>query len=202
MFLTCGAVCGVICAVIVPSNPERIFPSIPRLMEALHPDSFDGQVLHAACVPLFEMIRRWVFEGQIEDPHGEFFIVGVGGAAASGTAADPAAAAAAGDMWRSGYAIDGSRLPRFLSQKLAARILRAGKSVNFLQESCGDVAWVQERAMSAQAAAAAAVSIGQVRGVERGERATCLVLKKCPKQRCISLPSASHAPPLSSTHDT
>ena len=107
----------------------------------------------------------------MEDPHGEFFIVrlqqgGVPGGApgGGGGAAEPTTAAAV-DMWRSGYAIDGSRLPRFLSQKLATRILRAGKSVNFLQECCGDVTWVQERAISAQAAAAAAVSIGQVMGL-------------------------------------
>ena len=120
--------------------------------------SLSLQVLHAACVPLFEMIRRWVFEGQIEDPHGEFFVVKQ---RQQQLGSDPAAE---GDMWRSGYAIDGSRLPQFLSQKLASRILRAGKSVNFLQEFCGEVTWVQERAMSAQATAASAVSIGQVRG--------------------------------------
>lgn len=112
------------------------------------------------------MIRRWVFEGQVEDPHGEFFVVKLsppgGGGGGTATSGGGAAEQQAVDMWRNGYAIDGSRLPQFLSQKLASRILRAGKSVNFLQECCGDAVWVQERAMSAQAAAASAVSIGQV----------------------------------------
>jgi hypothetical protein len=26
------------------------------------------------CLPFFDMIRRWVFEGLLEDPHQEFFI--------------------------------------------------------------------------------------------------------------------------------
>jgi hypothetical protein len=41
------------------------------------------------------------------------------------------------DMWRNGYTIDPSRLPLFLGQKLASKILRAGKSINFLQVIAG-----------------------------------------------------------------
>ncbi|KAG1679629.1 hypothetical protein FOA52_006146 [Chlamydomonas sp. UWO 241] len=119
--------------------------------------SYTSRMLDAVCVPLFEMIRRWVFEGQLEDPYGEFFVVKQAGAAGDASL----------DMWRDGYAIDAAHVPRFLSPQLASKILRAGKSVNFLQECCGDVSWVQERAMSAHAAAAAAVSIGQVEGLEK-----------------------------------
>ena len=70
-------------------------------------------------------------------------------------------------MWRQGYGIDQSRLPQFLSSQLASRILRAGKSINFLLECCGDVAWVQERALAAHVVALSAVTLGQVQGLER-----------------------------------
>lgn len=94
--------------------------------------SYTARILHAVCVPLFEMIRKWVFEGQIEDPHGEFFVVKLPAGGAGGPDAQP-------DMWRHGYAIDRSRLPQFLSQQLADKILRAGKSINFLmvRSGCG-----------------------------------------------------------------
>jgi gamma-tubulin complex component 3 len=88
--------------------------------------TFTTRILDAVCVPLFVMIRKWVFEGQIEDPHGEFFIV---------KKAAQSPGQGQGDHWRSGYIIEGSRLPQFLSQQLASKILRAGKSINFLQVS-------------------------------------------------------------------
>ncbi|GAX86220.1 hypothetical protein CEUSTIGMA_g13633.t1 [Chlamydomonas eustigma] len=130
--------------------------------------SYTSRVLQAACVPLFEMIRRWVYEGQIEDPHGEFFIIKQNrqGLSAAATGNDRQQQQQQ-DMWRNGYTIDPSRLPSFLSQKLASKILRAGKSINFLQECCEDVSWVHERAISAQAAASSIVSTAQIEGLER-----------------------------------
>lgn len=32
------------------------------------------QLLRSVCVPLVHMLSRWLLEGEIEDPHGEFFI--------------------------------------------------------------------------------------------------------------------------------
>lgn len=61
-----------------------------------------------------------------QDPHGEFFVV---------KQLDAAACTASGavDMWRDGYVIDEARVPSFLGPQLASKILRAGKSVNFLK---------------------------------------------------------------------
>eukprot|EP00798_Chlamydomonas_sp_ICE-L_P007205 gene7205-316_t len=40
-----------------------------------HPDaSYMGKLLDASCVPLFDMMRTWVFEGQLMDPYREFFV--------------------------------------------------------------------------------------------------------------------------------
>ncbi len=108
------------------------------------------------CIPLFDKIRCWVFEGRLEDPQLEFFIV-TQHPAANGTPG----AAGVPDAWREGCRIVGPKLPPFLSQSLALRILRAGKTINFLRDACGDAKWVQERAAANQEAAAA-VGFGQV----------------------------------------
>mmetsp|Transcript_8944 Transcript_8944/g.19114 ORF Transcript_8944/g.19114 Transcript_8944/m.19114 type:complete len:880 (+) Transcript_8944:124-2763(+) len=124
--------------------------------------AYVSRILNAVCVPLFGMIRKWVFEGVLEDPHGEFFVQAV---------AHPRINAAVakeqyGDLWRHGYVINEANLPPFLSGQLANKILRAGKSINFLQECCGDVKWVHDRVV-ANAAAASNVGLAQVEALDR-----------------------------------
>ena len=102
------------------------------------------------CVPLFDMIRCWVFEGVLEDPACEFFIV----PSSTNTSKNR-------DLWRDAYRIEPAKLPPFINAELAATILRAGKSINFLRDACSDARWVQEWAPGASEAAAE-LGYGQV----------------------------------------
>lgn len=58
---------------------------------------FMGRLLRRVCSPLFEMVRSWVLEGELEDVFGEFFIVG-----------QPVKAES---LWREGYLIQSDMLP-------------------------------------------------------------------------------------------
>ncbi|EMS57943.1 Gamma-tubulin complex component 3-like protein [Triticum urartu] len=100
---------------------------------------FMGRLLRRVCSPLFEMVRSWVLEGELEDVFGEFFIVG-----------QPVKAES---LWREGYLIQSDMLPSFISPVLAQRILRTGKSINFLRVCCDDNGW-------AEAATEAAAYVG------------------------------------------
>ncbi|ONM55356.1 Gamma-tubulin complex component 3 [Zea mays] len=100
---------------------------------------FMGRLLRRVCSPLFEMVRSWVLEGELEDVFAEFFIVG-----------QPVKAES---LWREGYLIQSDMLPAFISPVLAKRILRTGKSINFLRVCCDDSGW-------ADAAAEAAAYVG------------------------------------------
>lgn len=102
------------------------------------------------CVPLFDMIRRWVFEGVLEDAACEFFVV-----------PSTTSSGSRGDLWRHAYKLEPAKLPPFISAELAATILRAGKSINFLRDACDDAQWVQEWAPGASEAAAE-LGYGQV----------------------------------------
>ncbi|KAE8674282.1 Gamma-tubulin complex component 3 [Hibiscus syriacus] len=99
---------------------------------------FMRRLLRRVCFPLFEMVRSWVLEGELEDIFAEFFIVG-----------QPVKAES---LWREGYQLHAGMLPMFISQSIAQRILRTGKSINFLSVCCDDRGWA-EAATEAVAAA-------------------------------------------------
>ncbi|CAH9079369.1 unnamed protein product [Cuscuta epithymum] len=109
---------------------------------------FMKRLLHRVCSPLFEMVRRWVLEGELEDLFSEFFIV-----------SQPVKAES---LWREGYRLHSAMLPSFISQTLAQQILRTGKSINFLRVCCEDRGWA-EAATEAATAAGTTTSRGNLR---------------------------------------
>ncbi|XP_020526076.1 LOW QUALITY PROTEIN: gamma-tubulin complex component 3 [Amborella trichopoda] len=88
---------------------------------------FMVRLLRRVCSPLFEMVRTWVLEGELNDIYGEFFIV--------------SQTVKAESLWRDRYQVNASMLPGFISEHLAQRILRTGKSINFLRVCCEDQDW-------------------------------------------------------------
>ncbi|KAL8456305.1 hypothetical protein ACS0TY_034498 [Phlomoides rotata] len=114
-------------------------------MHAQHGDplvnDFMKRLLRRVCSPLFEMVRSWVLEGELEDIFAEFFVLG-----------QPVKAES---LWREGYRLHAAMLPTFISQSLAQQILRTGKSINFLRVCCEDQGWADA---ATEAAAAAGTS--------------------------------------------
>ncbi|OWM78975.1 gamma-tubulin complex component 3 [Punica granatum] len=99
---------------------------------------FMKRLLTRVCSPMFEMVRSWVLEGELEDIFAEFFIVGQQVKAES--------------LWREGYRLQSAMLPSFISNSLAQRILRTGKSINFLRVCCEDRGWAEAASEAASAA--------------------------------------------------
>ncbi|CAO2822126.1 unnamed protein product [Amaranthus hypochondriacus] len=119
-------------------------------MHAQHGDplvhDFMKRLLRRVCSPLFEMVRSWVLEGELEDIFAEFFIVG-----------QPVKAES---LWREGYQLQAGMLPSFISPSLAQRILRTGKSINFLRVCCEDRGWADAATEAAEAAGTTTVRGG------------------------------------------
>jgi gamma-tubulin complex component 3 len=80
-------------------------------------------LLAACCRPLYTMLLRWLLDGSLEDPHGEFFICGEPGV--QGEA-----------LWHHKYSVRQDMVPRFLSAQWTGRILSCGKAINFLVSVC------------------------------------------------------------------
>ncbi|GLT88330.1 hypothetical protein SLE2022_063610 [Rubroshorea leprosula] len=128
-------------------------------LQAQHGDplvhDFIKRLLRWACSPLFQMVRSWVLEGKLEDTFAEFFIVG-----------QPVKAES---FWREGYRLHAGMLPSFISQALAQRILRTGKSINFLWVCCDDWGWADAATEAAAAAATEAAAAAGRGGLRYGE---------------------------------
>lgn len=93
--------------------------------------AFVMRILRRVSTPLFDMMSSWVFEGEFSDPHGEFFIVNkIGQANDKMTMYQNSTL----DLWREGYEMNEEMLPSFITKTLANKILRAGKSINFLRQ--------------------------------------------------------------------
>lgn len=83
------------------------------------------RILESVCVPLYNMLMRWITDGQLDDPYNEFFIE---------TCAD-----VVGDrMWHEKYQVRNAMVPSFITKGQAKKILGTGKSINFLREVCKD----------------------------------------------------------------
>ena len=72
--------------------------------------------------PVTTMLQRWIYEGELEDPDGEFFV------------ADAGAALKIEHFWEKKYSIRESMLPSFMQRDLCDKILLIGKSINYIRK--------------------------------------------------------------------
>lgn len=123
-----------------------------------------SRILTRTAAPLNRMLARWVTEGVLADPHGEFFIIEdpkVAAAAAAAAASSAAlmeesgasdslaggpnaASTASNRIWWGLFKIRREMLPGAQEQGVVEKTLVAGKSVAFLRRCCADSAWVNQ----------------------------------------------------------
>ncbi|XP_034486157.1 gamma-tubulin complex component 3-like isoform X2 [Drosophila innubila] len=86
-------------------------------------DKLASDMLTVCCTPLVRMISKWMLEGNINDSYGEFFI-------------ESLPEVGADRLWHDKFRLRLNMLPKFISLELADKILKTGKSINFLREIC------------------------------------------------------------------
>ncbi|KIW08601.1 hypothetical protein, variant [Verruconis gallopava] len=110
-----------------------------------HGDPFVKQVaerlLAHVAKPFYDMLRQWIYDGELSDPHGEFFVieqqekiddsdtVGRRGGATS--------------VWEDKYKLEATMVPTILTDTFAKKVFLIGKSLNFIRHGCYDATWVQ-----------------------------------------------------------
>ena len=84
------------------------------------------KLLTSMTKPIYSTLVRWLLDGVLEDPYGEFFV------ASAPDVSDEA------KLWFDKYSIRKSMIPKFLSLSWVKKILNTGKSINFLRCVCDD----------------------------------------------------------------
>ena len=85
-------------------------------------------ILEEVAVPMLQMIKGWMLEGELVDTFHEFFIL-------------PNYAIDKKKMWVGMFKINPEMVPCFFSVKLVSTILVTGKSLYFLRKECEEEDW-------------------------------------------------------------
>lgn len=103
--------------------------------------NFTRRILKEISIPFYEMLGKWIYEGELVDPHAEFPVSPTNTAA---THSRPGSSDTSENAWKGKYVLIESKVPRWISQQLAQKIYLIGKSLNFIRYTCGDAQFVSE----------------------------------------------------------
>lgn len=82
-------------------------------------------ILGLVAQPVLSFLSRWIYDGELEDAHHEFFV-----------ASDPTVKA--DRLWHDKYSLRSSMIPSFITTDQSRKVLLIGKSINFLHQVCHD----------------------------------------------------------------
>ena len=111
-----------------------------------HGDPFVGafaeRLLSSVTRPFYDMLRQWIYDGELSDPYHEFFVIEQDAQVNGEVTADPRRVAAL-SVWQDKYKLDDDMVPSIITQEFAKKVFLIGKSLNFIRYGCGDSAWVE-----------------------------------------------------------
>ncbi|KLO19761.1 gamma-tubulin complex DGRIP91/SPC98 component [Schizopora paradoxa] len=127
---------------------------------------FTDELLEEVSKPFFAMLHKWLFSGELYDPHSEFFVA-VDPELADVQYLQPRHGLSSGDdgfsdqmidlddlsrehqsgqkLWESKFIFRKEMLPAFVGETFGRKIFSTGKSLNFIRYSCHDSDWVATR---------------------------------------------------------
>lgn len=100
--------------------------------------AFAEKLLTQVARPFYEMLKHWIYDGELIDPYHEFFI----------TEPDPNSLPpidhrhVATSVWEEKYKLDTAMVPSIISPEFSRKVFLIGKSLNFIRNNCGDSDWV------------------------------------------------------------
>lgn len=115
--------------------------SLIHSFSSSHGDPFVGafaeRLLEHVTRPFYDMLRLWIYDGELSDPYKEFFVI----EPEFRPSTDPRRIATS--VWEDKYKLDEEMVPSIITQEFAKKVFLIGKSLNFIRYGCGDSAWVE-----------------------------------------------------------
>ena len=102
--------------------------------------AFAERILVHVTKPFYEMLRQWIYDGELSDPYHEFFVTNQETSKGSQEKTD---ARPPTNEWEDKYKRKKDMIPTFMTQDLGKKAFLIGKSLNFLRYACGDATWVE-----------------------------------------------------------
>jgi len=95
--------------------------------------TFAERLLEHITRPFYNMLRAWIYDGELEDPYFEFFVSESNDYEDSG----------ATSVWEHKYRLQKDMIPTIVTEDFANKVFLIGKSLNFIRYGCADGAWVE-----------------------------------------------------------
>lgn len=116
--------------------------SLIHSLASSHGDPFVGRfadrLLSHVTQPLYDMLRSWIYDGELADPYGEFFV------SERHDTDDDDTKGRATSVWEDKYSLVRGMIPSIMTEEFAGKVFLIGKSLNFIRHGCGDSGWVEQ----------------------------------------------------------
>ena len=103
--------------------------------------AFAERLLSDITRPFYDMLRQWVYDGELSDPYGEFFVSEQSKDEISEANGNEGKGGAT-SVWEDKYKLDAKMVPTIVTEDFARKVFLIGKTLNFIRYGCGDAAWV------------------------------------------------------------
>ncbi|KAF2805151.1 uncharacterized protein BDZ99DRAFT_574761 [Mytilinidion resinicola] len=104
--------------------------------------AFAERLLAHVTRPFYDMLRQWIYDGELADPYLEFFVSEQSEDEITNTNGDGQKGGAT-SVWEDKYKLDDRMIPTIITEDFANKVFLIGKSLNFIRYGCGDAAWVE-----------------------------------------------------------
>ncbi|KAK4201425.1 Spc98 family-domain-containing protein [Triangularia verruculosa] len=101
--------------------------------------AFAERLLADVTRPFYDILRRWIYDGELSDPHLEFFVREQN---PNNERQNEVKAKGQASVWNSKYEVVEAMVPSIMTADFAQKVFLIGKSLNFIRHSCGDSQWV------------------------------------------------------------
>ncbi|KAK6339226.1 Microtubule-nucleating Tub4p (gamma-tubulin) complex component [Orbilia javanica] len=103
--------------------------------------NFAKRLLTSVTRPFYDLLRRWVYDGELTDPYLEFFVIEQSEEAIMEASAERRGHASS--VWQDKYKLDTEMIPTIMTPEFANKVFLIGKSLNFIRYGCEDSEWVE-----------------------------------------------------------